>query len=144
MSKGSLLTYRVPDRLPAGGRAEAADALAVLYTPDAHSAIDEVAAGRDAVYASIYHDVTGAIHVFRPAADGKWSESTLSLPAGGATHSVAANSWGPEAQFRFESYTTPNTLYADAGDGKPPPIKPLTARFAASGLRTDDVFATSK
>src|SRR2546430_7111924 len=60
MSKGSLLTYRVPDRLPAGGRPEAADTLAVLYTPDAHSAIDEVAAGRDAVYASIYHDVTGA------------------------------------------------------------------------------------
>src|SRR5436853_7905136 len=33
MSKGSLLTYRVPDRLPAGGRPEAADALAVPYTP---------------------------------------------------------------------------------------------------------------
>jgi hypothetical protein len=40
-------------------------AVAVLFTPDAHSAIDEVAPGRDAVYASIYHDVTGSIHVFR-------------------------------------------------------------------------------
>ena len=144
MSKGSLLTYRVPDRLPAGGRAEAADALAVLYTPDAHSAIDEVAAGRDAVYASIYHDVTGAIHVFRPAAGGKWSDSTLALPAGGSTHLVAANSWGPEAQFRFESYTTPTTLYADAGDGKPLPLKSLPARFDASSLRTEQFFATSK
>ncbi len=144
MSKGSLLTYRVPDRLPAGGRAEAADALAVLYTPDAHSAIDEVAAGRDAVYASIYHDVTGAIHVFRPAAGGKWSDSTLSLPAGGSTHIVAANSWGPEAQFRFESYTTPTTLYSDAGDGKPLPLKSLPARFDASSLRTEQFFATSK
>src|SRR5438552_3499955 len=57
---------------------------------------------------------------------------------------VAANSWGPEARFRFESYTTPTTLYADAGDGKPLPLKSLPARFDASSLRTEQFFATSK
>ena len=63
----------------------------VLFTPDAHSAIDEVVAGRDAVYASIYHDVTGSIHAFRPGPDGSWSDATLPLPAGGSTHIVSAN-----------------------------------------------------
>jgi prolyl oligopeptidase len=118
--------------------------LAVLYTPDEHSAIDDVAAGRDAVYVSINRDVTGSIHVFRRAASGAWSHSTLALPAAGSTHIVSANNWGPEAQFRFESYTTPTTLYADAGEGKPVAIKSLPARFDASDLATEQFFATSK
>ncbi|MGH8277436.1 MAG: S9 family peptidase, partial [Steroidobacteraceae bacterium] len=52
--KGSLIAYTVP------GAAVAATegAVAVMYTPDARSAIDEVSAGRDAVYVSINHDVT--------------------------------------------------------------------------------------
>jgi len=64
ITKGSLIAYRVPAGGGAGG------SVAVLYTPDARSAIDEVAAGRDAVYASVYHDVTGSIHVFRSGAEG--------------------------------------------------------------------------
>lgn len=114
-----------------------------LFTPDEHSAIDEVAAGRDAVYVSVNHDVTGSIHVFRPA-NGGWSETTLALPAAGSTHIVSANTWGPEAQFRFESYTTPTTLYAAAGDGPPVPIKSLPARFDSTNLATEQFFATSK
>ncbi|HEY0767895.1 MAG TPA: prolyl oligopeptidase family serine peptidase [Steroidobacteraceae bacterium] len=139
IAKGSLIAYRVAENR----KAPAGNSVAVLYTPDARSAIDEVAAGRDVVYASIYHDVTGSIHVFR-AADGVWSHTTLALPAGGSTHIVATNAWGPEAQFRFESYTTPATLYADAGDGRPAPIKSLPARFDASNLTTEQFFATSK
>ena len=118
--------------------------MALLYAPDAHSAVDEVAAGRDAVLASIYHDVTGSVHVFRPGADGGWSDAVLALPAGGSTHIVAVDAWGPEAQFRFESYLTPTTLYADAGDGNPVAIKSLPARFDAAPLITEQFFAASK
>jgi prolyl oligopeptidase len=137
--KGSLLAWRVGT---AG--APAGEAVAVLFTPDAHSSIDEVATGRDAVYASIYHDVTGSIRVFREGGTGKWSDTEVTLPAGGSTHIVATNAWGPEAQFRFESYIAPTTLYADAGDGRALAIKSLPARFDASGLSTQQFFATSK
>jgi prolyl oligopeptidase len=136
IAKGSLIAYT-----PA---ASGDGNLAVLYVPDAHSAIDEVAAGRDAVYVSINHDVTGSIHVFRPAANGTWGQSQLDLPASGSTHIVTTNTWGPEAQFRFESYTTPTTLYATTGEGKPAAIKSLPARFDATGLATEQFFATSK
>ena len=54
----------------------------MLFAPDAKSSIDEVATGRDAVYASIYHDVTGSVHAFRAGADGRWTDSVLPLPAG--------------------------------------------------------------
>jgi prolyl oligopeptidase len=137
--KGSLIAYRVS----AAANAAGAHRVAVLYAPDSRSAIDEVIAGRDAVYASIYHDVTGSIHAFRPRADGTWSDTRLALPAGGSTHIVSANAWGPEAQFRFESYTTPTTLYADAGDERPAAIKSLPARFDAANLVTQQYFATS-
>ncbi len=140
IAKGSLIAYRVPE----SAATAAGNSVAVLYTPDARSAIDEVAAGRDAVYASIYHDVTGSIQAFRLGADGVWSHTTLALPTGGSTHIVAANAWGPEAQFRFESYTTPTTLYADPGDGTPVAIKSLPARFDASNLMTEQFFATSR
>ena len=137
--KGSLIAWRV-----GGAGARAAEATVVLFTPDAHSSIDEVAAGRDAVYASVYRDVTGSIHVFREAGTGKWSDAEVKLPQGGSTHIVAANAWGPEAQFRFESYVAPTTLYSDAGDGKALAIKSLPARFDASGLSTQQFFANSK
>jgi prolyl oligopeptidase len=140
IAKGSLIAYR----LPRSESAADAGAVTVLYTPDARSSIDEVSSGRDAVYASIYRDVTGSVHVFRARADGSWSRTALALPSGGSTHIVSANTWGPQAQFRFESYTTPATLYADAGDGTPVAIKSLPPRFDSSNLATEQFFALSK
>lgn len=143
--KGSLIAYRPAPADPTHGRggAHAAGHVSLLYTPDAHSAIDDVETGRDAVYASIYRDVTGSVHAFRGDDHGAWRDTVLDLPHGGSTHIVSANAWGPETLFRFESYTTPTTLYADAGDGRPAAIKSLPARFDATGLVTEQFFATS-
>jgi len=140
IAKGSLIAYRVAQ----GGGAGEAAAVSRLFTPDASSTVDEVMTGRDAVYASIYRDVTGSIHVFRPAADGSWRESVLPLPAGGSTHVVSVNAFGPEAYLRYESFITPSTLYLDAGTGPPRAIKSLPARFDASNLLTEQFFAVSR
>jgi prolyl oligopeptidase len=131
-------------RLPQAGTAASGSPVAVLFTPDAKSSIDEVAAGADAVYASIYHDVTGSVHAFRPDAQGHWSDAVLPMPADGSTHIVSVNAWGPQALYRFESFTVPTTLYADSGNGKPAAIKSLPARFDASNIETQQFFATSK
>ncbi len=116
----------------------------VLYTPDARSSIDEVATGRDAVYASIYNNVIGGVHVFRAGSDGKWSDTKLDLPGAGSTTIVSTNDWGPEAFFSFENFTTPTTLYADAGDDKITAIKSLPAKFDATNIETQQFEATSK
>src|SRR4029079_3939328 len=114
-----------------------------LYVPGPRSSIDEVSAGRDAVYASIYDNVTGSIRAFR-FRGGKWSDTKLALPANGSTHIVSTNDWGPEAQFTFESYLKPTTLYADKGDKKPLAIKALPERFDASNLVTEQFEVASK
>lgn len=140
IEKGALIAFPLAPFLKTGKLPK----IAVLFTPGPRASIEEVAAARDAVYAAIYNNVIGAIHEFRPAKDGTWSEKTLALPGGGSAHAMAANDWGPEAQFSFESFTQPTTLYAYDGKGEPKAIKSLPARFDASGLVTEQFEAASK
>lgn len=135
---GSLISFELL-RYRATGQAPAAT---VLYTPGNHTMIDEVAAGRDAVYASVYHDVTGAIEEFRDGPSG-WQRRRLPLPSGGSTSIVTVNDRGPEAYFSFESFLTPPTLYQFDGSGMPRPIERQPARFPRLGLTVHQYWATS-
>ena len=140
ITKGSLVSFPVmpfvTDKM--------APQFAVLYAPDARSSVNDVAATRDAVYASIYSNVTGSVHVFRSGANADWSDTKLDLPRGGSTHLDTANAWGPEVEVSFESFTQPSVLYAVGGDDKLVAIKSLPARFDSSNLVTEQFFATSK
>jgi prolyl oligopeptidase len=137
-TKGSLLALAYAP-LVAGS----VPPIQVLYAPTARESIESVATGDGVIYASIYSNVTGSIHVFRPNADGTWSDKKLDLPANGSTGIATVNDHGGEAAFTFNSYLVPPTLYFDSGDDKLTPIKSLPARFDASGLVTEQFEATS-
>ncbi len=119
----------------------------VLYTPGPRDTIDEVSVGRDAIYAAIYHNVTGSIHRFKlgppSRAGAKWNDTVLDLPQGGSTRVTATDDFGPEAYFEYESFLKPVTLYAYDGQGEPKEIKSEPARFEAAGLQTDQYEAAS-
>jgi prolyl oligopeptidase len=140
IAKGALVSFPVTpfvkDKMP--------PQFAVLYTPDTRSSVNDVATTRDAVYASIYSNVTGSVHVFRSGTNADWSDTRLDLPGGGSTHLIAANAWGPEVQVSFESFTQPSVLYAGGGDDKLAAIKSLPAKFDSSNIVTEQFFATSK
>jgi len=141
IGKGTLIAIPVRPFL-AGSKLPPA---LILYAPGPRSAVEDVAAGRDTVYAAIYDNVVGSIHAFRyDAGRNVWSDTKLDLPGGGATHIVSANAYGREAQFRFEGFLTPTTLYADDGSDRPRAIKSLSARFDASGLSAVQHEAVSK
>jgi prolyl oligopeptidase len=108
-----------------------------LYAPGPRESVESVATGDGVVYASIYSNVTGSIHVFRPNTDGTWSDKKLDLPANGSTGIATVNDYGPEAAYNFQSYLVPPTLYFDSGSDTPEPIKSLPARFDASDLVTE-------
>ena len=115
----------------------------LIFAPDARSSIESVGVGRDKLYAAITSNVIGAVHVF--TTDGKtWTGKVLALPGQGSVDIVSANDFGPEAMFSFQNYLTPTTLYFDAGDDAPRPIKSLPARFDSSGLATEQFEAVSK
>jgi prolyl oligopeptidase len=116
----------------------------LLSTPGPRSTIDTVSAGRDAVYAAIFTNVTGTVHEFRPRPNGTWSDTRLALPQGGSTTVVATNDWGPEAHFTFESFLTPPTLFAYDGAKPPASIKSQHAVFDASGHSVEQFWTVSK
>ena len=139
IGQGALIAYPVMD-FARTGRPQP---VSVLYTPGPHAMIDEVSAGRDAVYASIYEDVTGSIHEFRPGRKG-WSDTRLTLPRGGSTSIVSSNDWGPQAYFTFESFLTPPSLYVYGGSGSPSLIKGQPTVFDARGIAVRQYWATSR
>ena len=121
----------------------------LIYQPGPRGSVESVSTGRDKLYAAIYDNVVGAVHVFTtngPPKDGKnvWSDKKLALPGQGSPEIVSTNDYGPEAMFRFENYVTPTTLYFDGGNDAPHPIKSLPARFDASGIVTEQFEAVSK
>jgi prolyl oligopeptidase len=119
--------------------------VSVLYMPGPRAAIDQVAAGRNAVYAAIFENVTGSIHAFRSnPATGTWSNTRLDLPSGGSPHLASANDFGPEAYFSFQGFLTPTTLFAAKGLGAPAQIKSSPARFDAAPYTTVQYEATSR
>jgi prolyl oligopeptidase len=137
--KGALIAFPVQDFAKTGK----AGPVAVLYTPGPHAMIDEVATGRDAVFASIYQDVKGSIHAFR-FANGQWSDSALGLPKNGSTQIVSTNDWGPGAYFSYQSFLSPPTLYAYDGASPPIAIKAEPKRFDPSGIEAVQYWVTSK
>jgi prolyl oligopeptidase len=136
--KGALLAFPLADFL----RDKKIPKIATLFAPDEHSTVDTVAAGRDAIYVSIYHDVTGSVHVFRPD-NGDWSDTPLDLPKGGSTTVVSADNWAPGALFTYESFIQPPTLYEDSGNGKVAAIKSQAPLFDAKNIVSEQFWATS-
>jgi prolyl oligopeptidase len=140
IASGSLVAFPVLAFVQTGKM----QPVAVLYTPGPHAMIAQsVSAGQDAVFAPIYEDVIGSIHEFR-FVNGKWRATVLPLPKQGSTEPVAANEWGPEVYFVYESFTQPPTLYAYDGTGAPKPIKSEPARFDASHLSVTQNWARSR
>jgi prolyl oligopeptidase len=122
------------------------DTIRVLYRPGPRSSVEQVAIGRNAVYASIFDNVTGHIEVYRSGFDDNFSGETVNLPAKGSTRIISTNDFGGEAYFAFESFLTPTTLYAydSSKPGEPVAIKSLPPRFDASNLVSEQFEATSK
>ncbi len=139
IAQGSLIAFRVLDFARTGK----VPAISVLYAPGPHAMIDEVSAGQDAVYASIYEDVKGSVHEFR-FSHNAWSDAKLVLPDGGSTDIVSTNDWGPQAYFTYQSFLVPPTLYAYDGGSAPKVIKAQSAHFDASSVTVDQHWAVSK
>ena len=141
VAQGSLIAFplkeflatRVPPRVT------------VLHAPNARSSVQRVAAGQDAVFASIFENVTGSIRSFkRDPATGAWTETRLELPPGGSTSIASTNDFGPEAYFTYNGFLTPTTLYSNRGTGQPAAIKSLPARFDATPYQEAQYEAVSK
>jgi prolyl oligopeptidase len=137
IAQGSLVAFALKEFLATRKMPR----VSVLYTPDARSTINGVQTSRDAVYASVFENVTGSIRVFTRGNNG-WTSTRLNLPEGGSTRTASANPFGPEAHVTHQGFLNPNTLYETDG-AKVTPLKALPAKFDAAPYEQAQYEATS-
>jgi prolyl oligopeptidase len=135
--RGSLIAVTLASLTDGKG----APQISVLFAPDAHSTIESVATGRDAVYASIYKDVTGMVHKFVPGPS--WSDTVIQAPQGGSTAVVSADDWAPGLLFTYESFLVSPMLFEEHG-GQAVLIKNQVPLFDARKMTSEQRWVTSK
>ena len=138
--QGALIAFSLQEMLTPGSKPK----ISILYAPGPRATVEDVDAGRDAVYASIFENVTGSIHAFRRDATGAWAESKLALPPGGTTNISSANQFGTEAYIGYQGFLTPPTLFGTKNDSAPQPIKAMPARFDPTPYESKQYEARSR
>ncbi|MFN3485453.1 MAG: prolyl oligopeptidase family serine peptidase [Planctomycetota bacterium] len=125
--------------LPAGAPAEAAE---LVLAPTERASLLGVAASRRSLYVSALENVRGRLYRLAPGPSG-WSRTTVPLPDHGTVGVVSADDADELLYVRYESFTSPSTLYLLSDDSDPRPIKLLPERFDARGVRVDQFEAAS-
>lgn len=138
LHKGDLVA--VPLAQAAAGKVDQVD---VIYAPGETAAIQGVGIAKDAIYLDLLDNVVGRLLVARKGGNG-WTQTDIALPANGSLNIVSTDGHSTDVLVNYTNFLQPDTLYIMENGGKPQPIKSLPARFDASGLTTEQRFATSK
>ena len=116
--------------------------LEALVRPTDRRAITGVRAGHSSLYVSLTEDVVMQLLTLRPH-EGGWERQIVSLPENGSLGIVSANPFSNLALVNFESFLSPDTLYAIRPGKAPNPVARLPARFDAAEFSARQTFATS-
>jgi prolyl oligopeptidase len=147
---GSIVAYSIPDVL-----AGKTPTIETLFEPNAHQAVQEVAATRSALWVNILDDVSGKLLQFTRDKIAGWHSYPVPLPANATVHLNAAAGSGYSVFATVEGMLTPPTLYKIETQrpdrtyfawwaNQVTPIQSLPARFDASKMKVEQHFATSK
>lgn len=116
-----------------------------LFTPDAHTSLEDFAATRGHLLLTLLTDVRPRLRVLTPGPDG-WRDEPLAgafATAGSAAVVDTDPLYTDEYLVDVADYTTPPTLWAGSPDSAPQPWKSAPALFDATGTSTHQYFATS-
>jgi prolyl oligopeptidase len=115
----------------------------VLLEPGERSTIDDITTTRNLLLVNQLTDVQGELLAFsRPG--GAWQFEQLETPPMGAVSVVARSDDHDRFFYTFTSFTTPTTLHAVNDVGISTPVRALPAEFDATGMITEQHFATSR
>jgi prolyl oligopeptidase len=122
-----------------------ADSIETVWTPDDSSSLQGVATLRHGLYLSILRNVQGALLRARRGDKG-WSEELLPFPSGASLSVAAADDFSDLLLVSAESFLQPTAILAwegEAKDPRPEAWRGLPARFDATGLSSEQRWATS-
>ena len=136
---GDLVSFDIHDFMKDG----TIENIALVYSPDEKSSLNNVGGTKSKLLLSISRDVTSAAYAF-DFEDGKWSSEKLDFPANGTVSIGATNDKEDVAFISSESFLTPDTLWTyNTATGEKARAKGLPAWFDASSMVSEQFFATS-
>ncbi len=116
-----------------------------VFEPGPRESVENAAATRDRLIASIYENVRGRTYVFARASNGTWMRNRLPLPDNLATTVADADVHGSEALVNVAGFLTPSSVWlADTRAATIVVAKSLRAQFDASRDTVEQLEATSK
>ena len=126
-------------------KADAANAEPTLiHAPGPREAIENVAATRSLLLATIYRNVRGSAVSYR-FDGGAWTASPIALADLASVNIVAASERDDRAFVDVAGFLAPNTLWlVEPARGTAAPVKSLPARFAAADCMVEQLAATSQ
>ena len=134
---GSLLASSVDDLL------HAVRHLDVLFEPTERVSLASVDRTRDHVLIQTLDNVRSRIMVLA-LEDGAWKRSEVPTPGLGTASFSAASDLTNAFFFTYQDFTTPTSLWLAGSGGEPVKVKSMPAFFDATGMRTEQLEATSK
>jgi prolyl oligopeptidase len=136
---GDLVSFDVHDFMKDGN----IETIALVYSPDEKSSLNNVGSTKSKLLLSISRDVVSAAYAF-DFKEGKWSSEKLDFPANGSVSIGATNDKEDIAFISSESFLTPDTLWTyNTATGEKVKAKGLPAWFDARAMVSEQFFATS-
>lgn len=117
----------------------------VVYTPGPRDSVDGLYVTKDAILATIYHNVRGRAVAFTQNADGTWSQKTLATPDNSSitVESTATNT--NDAYIAVTGFLRPTTVWhVDTAAASARIVKALPPQFDASNDVVEQHEATSR
>jgi len=117
----------------------------LVYAPAPRRAFAEASATRNHLLVVELDNVRGRAYVYTPEPGGRWSRRALALPDNATIGIVDTDLHSDQAFLDVTSFLTPSSLwYADLGSGTLEKLKMLPPKFAAAGLRVEQLEAVSR
>ena len=137
---GSLLVIDF-DKFMAGNRE-----FDVVFLPDEHTSLSEYVWTKQHLVLNLLSDVKSKVRVMTPIGEGSWRQSLLvGAPAVGTVGIGAVDADNSDALWMTTTdFLTPTTLSLVEIGQQPEKLKSMPAFFDASGMVTEQQFATSK
>jgi prolyl oligopeptidase len=115
----------------------------LVLQPGARSTINGMTTTRDLLLVSQLNDVQGELLAFRRQGDA-WQHDRIGNPPMGDVGIAARSDDHNRFFYTFTSFTQPTTLYFVDEAGASTAVRSLPAQFDATGVTTEQFFATSR
>ncbi len=144
IAEGSLIAIKTTDFRSDDLKSK----IQVLYTPNEKSTVKSVTSTKDHLLVNLLENVTGKIlyYSLKDTELGKeWVPDEIALPKFGSVGIQATSFKGNNMMVWFEDFLNPTKLfYFSDPSAEPQEVKSLPAKFDATGLKIDQLHATSK